>query len=67
MAEHVAGRQGHFMPASLLRSQIDTLEEPDPSEDPLTIDAGEPPNRIAEEIIRRLCVATVIRGAPPPR
>ena len=33
IAEHVAGRRGHFMPASLLRSQIDTLEEPDPSED----------------------------------
>jgi carbohydrate kinase (thermoresistant glucokinase family) len=67
MAEHVTGRQGHFMPASLLRSQIDTLEEPDPSEEPLTIDAGEPPNVIAEEIIRRLCVTTVIRGVPSPR
>jgi gluconate kinase len=51
----------------LLRSQIDTLEEPDPSEEPLTIDAGEPPNLIAEEIVRRLCVTTVIRGVPSPR
>ena len=42
IAEHLAGRHGHFMPAALLQSQIDTLEEPDPSEDPLTVDAGAP-------------------------
>jgi len=67
IAQHVAERQGHFMPASLLRSQIDTLEEPEPSEDPLTIDAGEPSNRIAEEIIRRLGAATVVQSAPSRR
>jgi ribose 5-phosphate isomerase A len=66
IAEHFAGRQDHFMPASLLRSQIDTLEEPDPSEDPLTIDAAAAPDQIAEEIIRRLCVATVVQGATAP-
>ena len=55
------------MPASLLRSQIDTLEEPDPSEDPLTIDATAPPDQIAEEIIRRLGVATVVQSAPSSR
>src|SRR6202035_5448098 len=31
IAEHLAGRHGHFMPAALLQSQIDMLEEPDPS------------------------------------
>jgi ribose 5-phosphate isomerase A len=62
--QHVAGRQDHFMPASLLRSQIDTLEEPDPSEDPLTVEATAPPGQIAEEIIRRLGGATVIQTAP---
>jgi carbohydrate kinase (thermoresistant glucokinase family) len=62
IAEHVAGRRGHFMPASLLRSQIDTLEEPDPSEDSLTIEASAPPDQIAEEIIRRLCAATVVQS-----
>ena len=67
IAEHFAGRQGHFMPASLLRSQIDTLEEPAPSEDPLTIEAAAPPDEIAEEIIRRLCAATVVQSAPSRR
>jgi ribose 5-phosphate isomerase A len=52
------------MPASLLRSQIDTLEEPDPSEDPLTVEATAPPSQIAEEIIRRLGAVTVVQSAP---
>ena len=67
VARHVAGRQDHFMPASLLRSQIDTLEEPDPSEDPLTIEVAAPPGQIAEEIIRRLGAATVVQSAPSRR
>ena len=54
IAEHLAGRHGHFMPSALLRSQIDTLEEPDPSEDPLTVDLGGSATQIAEEIIRLL-------------
>ncbi len=54
IAEHLAGRHGHFMPASLLQSQIDTLEEPDPGEDPLIVDVGPPAGQVAEEIIRLL-------------
>jgi ribose 5-phosphate isomerase A len=67
LAHHLEGRQGHFMPASLLRSQIDTLEEPDPSEDPLTIDVGAPPNQVADEIIRLLCASeTVVKKVTAP-
>ena len=63
IAEHLAGRHGHFMPAALLQSQIDTLEEPDPSEDPLTVDAGAPAAHVADEIIRLLgASATVVQG-----
>jgi ribose 5-phosphate isomerase A len=63
IAERLAGRDGHFMPATLLQSQIDTLEEPDPSEDPLTFDVGPPPEQIADEIIRDLgSSATVVRA-----
>jgi len=54
IAQHLVGRQGHFMPASLLESQIDTLEEPDPDEDPLTIDVGFPASQVADQIIRLL-------------
>jgi len=65
IAEHLSGRHGHFMPTALLQSQIDTLEEPEPSEDPLTIDAGPPPAQVADEIIRLLgASATVVQGVP---
>lgn len=29
LLQRIQGRQGHFMPASMLQSQLDTLEEPD--------------------------------------
>lgn len=60
LVEHAAGRRGHFMPASLLRSQIDTLEEPGPEEDPLTIDVRSSAAETAEEIIRLLSASAAI-------
>jgi ribose 5-phosphate isomerase A len=64
MAEHLAGRHGHFMPASLLQSQIDTLEGPDPDEDPLTVDVGPSASQVADEIIRLLgASATIVKSA----
>ena len=54
IARHLAARRGHFMPASLLQSQIDALEEPGPDEDPLTVDVGPPAGEVAEQIIRLL-------------
>jgi carbohydrate kinase (thermoresistant glucokinase family) len=64
IAGRLAGRHGHFMPASLLQSQIDTLEEPSPDEEPLTVDVGPPAGEIAQEIIRLLgATAAVVPGA----
>lgn len=60
IARHLAGRQGHFMPASLLQSQIDTLEEPRADEDPLVVDVGDEPAEVAAEIIRLLGSAATI-------
>jgi carbohydrate kinase (thermoresistant glucokinase family) len=54
MADHLAGRQGHFMPASLLASQFDALEEPGADEPVLAVDAGQPVGAIVDEIIRRI-------------
>ncbi len=54
MAEHLAGRHGHFMPASLLASQFDTLEEPGADEPVLAVDAGQPVEAIVAEIVRHL-------------
>jgi gluconokinase len=42
LAQRLAARQGHYMPASLLQSQLDALEMPAPDENALTLDLTEP-------------------------
>src|SRR5580698_7740443 len=54
IAARVAERRGHFMPPSLLDSQFETLEEPGPDEDPLTVDIGGSADEVADEIVRRV-------------
>ena len=41
-------RAGHYMPASLLDSQLATLERPSPDEAIFTLDAAEPPERLCD-------------------
>jgi gluconokinase len=48
------GRRGHFMPASLLASQLATLEPLGRDEPGSTIDATEPVEDVAELILERL-------------
>jgi ribose 5-phosphate isomerase A len=62
IAEHLSGRKGHFMPATLLQSQIDTLEGPDPDEDPLIVDVGPSAAQVADEIIRQLGTSATVAG-----
>jgi gluconokinase len=47
IAARLASRRGHYMNPDLLRSQFDTIEEPD---DTLTIDVGLPVAQIVQEI-----------------
>jgi len=54
ISNRLAQRHGHFMPPSLLQSQFDSLEEPGPDEDPLTVDIGPSLGEIVETIIRML-------------
>jgi gluconokinase len=54
MSRHLAGREGHFMPASLLSSQFETLEEPTAGEPVLVVDASQPVEAIVSEIAQRL-------------
>jgi len=42
-------RKGHFMPRTMLPSQIAALEEPEPG-DALILDAAKPPNDLVDEI-----------------
>lgn len=48
-----ASRPGHFMPASLLRSQFDTLEPLTPDEFGITIDVDQDIDSIVDEYISR--------------
>lgn len=50
----VSARRHEYMPASLLRSQFETLEEPLPGEPVITIDATDPPEVEVQRIIETL-------------
>ncbi len=54
LAERLAHRTGHFMPPSLLDSQLATLEPPGPDENAISVDLGPPPEVVIEEIIAEL-------------
>ena len=52
--QRLTARRGHYMPATLLNSQIETLEAPGADENVLTIDVGRRPAEVVAEILRRL-------------
>ncbi len=54
IAERLRRRQGHYMPPSLLASQLDTLEPLGEDEARLLVDVGASPKDEATEIIERL-------------
>ena len=54
IADRLDHRQGHYMPATLLASQLDTLEPLRPDEPGAAIAANRPPQEIAADILARL-------------
>lgn len=46
LARRLENRPGHYMPVSLLESQLDTLERPGPDEPALALDASQPPDAL---------------------
>ena len=46
LAQRMIGRSGHYMPPSLLASQLATLEPPQPDEHALTLDITQPPPQL---------------------
>ena len=48
-------RRAHYMPASLLDSQLDTLERPAPDEPVLTLDSSHEPDELCRTAITWLC------------
>ncbi|MCL4258911.1 MAG: gluconokinase [Anaerolineales bacterium] len=51
IARRVSGRKGHFMPASLLESQFEALEEP---ADAIVVNAGQSVGRTVREVLAAL-------------
>ncbi len=54
IAARLGARHHEYMPASLLESQFDTLEEPLPGEPVITIDAGGTPEAEVEAIVEAI-------------
>ena len=53
LAERMMQRRGHYMPPSLLDSQLNTLEEPSPDEDVWTCDIRQTPEAIVADLVTR--------------
>ena len=51
LAQRMAGRQGHYMPPSLLASQLATLEPPQDDEHALTLDVAHDPQQLVHETL----------------
>jgi len=51
LAQRMAGRQGHYMPPSLLASQLATLEPPQDNEHALTLDVAHDPQQLVHETL----------------
>ena len=54
IGQRLAGRTGHYMPASLLESQLATLEDPSPDEDAWVIDITESPEDLVAALVARV-------------
>jgi carbohydrate kinase (thermoresistant glucokinase family) len=67
IARRVAVRHEHFMPARLLQSQFDALEEPGPDERPIVVSIEPPPREIVARIIEALKVQSCQSGPESSR
>lgn len=54
LASRLAARRGHYMPASLLDSQLATLEVPGPDERAITLDASAAPDTLVQAALAQL-------------
>ncbi len=65
VGKRLTARIDHFMPSSLLESQLSTLEPPEPDESSIIVDAGRRPAEIADEIVRRLDLRPYVAASTP--
>jgi len=65
LSARLARRSGHFMPATLLASQLATLESLVPGEDGVVIVVDVPPDAVADRAIKLLGLESAEGFAPP--
>ena len=63
LEQRLRERSGHYMPASLLQSQLDTLEPPGADEDAITLDLAQPLGSLLAQAIDFIRTG---RNASPP-
>jgi gluconokinase len=63
IAGRLAARKGHFMPPGLLDSQFRTLEQPDESENPVTVSIDASVDAIVDDIVHQLRLDPAATGA----
>jgi gluconokinase len=66
IAHRLAARKGHFMPPTLLESQLKTLQPPGPEENPVTVSIDAPIEEIVDEILRKLAPAADLHHGKQP-
>jgi gluconokinase len=54
LAARMAQRTGHYMPPTLLPSQLQTLEQPDPDEAAVALDIAAPPEALVRQALQAL-------------
>lgn len=63
IAQRLEARKHHFMPASLLASQLAVLEEPQADERPMIVSVAQAPHQVVEAILRQLQLDGQPKGA----
>ena len=66
LEQRLRARTGHFMPASLLASQLATLEPPADAEDLFVVPAADAVDRIVDRILAALDLPTAAGHHDPP-
>jgi carbohydrate kinase (thermoresistant glucokinase family) len=66
LEERVEHREGHFMPPSLLDSQLATLEPPIPPEPAIQVDAGTDAQLVVDRVMRQLGLKPKPLDTPVP-
>ncbi|MCP4386561.1 MAG: gluconokinase [Hyphomicrobiales bacterium] len=65
LGERIGGRKGHFMPSSLLDSQLATLEPPDADEPAIRISVEPTVDIVVETTLQALRTNGVLKAAGP--